>query len=76
MGLLTEKKRYILGADSPMGYIVAMLRERVNVDEDEEPIEEPKEGTYREPTEEERREAAAAIADLEARTGIKFREPS
>lgn len=76
LGLLTEKKRYILGADSPMGYIVAMLRERVNVDEDEEPIEEPKEGTYREPTEEERREAAAAIADLEARTGIKFREPS
>lgn len=76
LGLFAEKKRYIADARSPMGYIVAMLRERINVDEDEEPIEEPKEGTYREPTEEERREAAAAIADLEARTGIKFREPS
>ena len=70
LGLLTEKKRYISDAKSPMGYIVAMLRERVNVDE--EPIEEPKEGTYREPTEEERREAAAAIAELSARTGIDF----
>lgn len=63
LGLLTEKKRYISDAKSSMGYIVAMLRERVNVDE--EPIEEPKEGTYREPTEEERREAAAAIAELD-----------
>ena len=70
LGLLTEKKRYISDAKSPMGYIVAMLRERVNVDE--EPVEEPKEGTYREPTEEERREAAAAIAELSARTGIDF----
>lgn len=70
LGLLTEKKRYISDAKSPMGYIVAMLRERVNVDE--EPVEETKEGTYREPTEEERREAAAAIAELSARTGIDF----
>jgi len=64
LGLFTEKKRYIADARSPMGYIVTMLRERVNV---EEPIEEPKEGTYREPTEEERREAAAAIAELDER---------
>lgn len=73
LGLLSEKKRYIADARSPMGYIVAMLRERINIDEeDEEPIEEPEEGTYREPTEEERREAAAAIAELSARTGIDF----
>lgn len=65
LGLLTEKKRYISDAKSPMGYIVAMLRERVNVDE--EPIEVPEEGAYREPTEEERREAAAAIAELDER---------
>ena len=55
-----------------MGYIVSMLRERINVEEDEEPIEVPEEGTYREPTEQERREAAAAIAELSARTGIDF----
>lgn len=70
LGLLAEKKRYIADARSPMGYIVSMLRERINVEEDEEPIEVP--GTYREPTEEERREAAAAIAELSARTGIDF----
>ena len=71
LGLLSEKKRYIADARSPMGYIVSMLRERINV-EDEEPIEVPEEGTYREPTEQERREAAAAIAELSARTGIDF----
>ena len=65
LGLLVEKKRYISDAKSPMGYIVTMLRERINVDE--EPIEEPEEGTYQEPTEEERREAAAAIAELDER---------
>jgi hypothetical protein len=75
LGLLTEKKRYIADARSPMGYIVAMLRERISIEEDEEPIEEPKEGTYREPTEEEQREAAAAIAELSARTGIDFSRP-
>ena len=72
LGLLSEKKRYIADARSPMGYIVSMLRERINVEEDEEPIEVPEDGTYREPTEQERREAAAAIAELSARTGIDF----
>ena len=75
LGLLTEKKRYISDAKSPMGYIVSILRERISIEEDEEPIEESEEGTYREPTEEERREAAAAIAKLSARTGIDFSRP-
>lgn len=65
----------ISDAKSPMGYIVSILRERISIEEDEDPIEEPEEGTYREPTEEERREAAAAIAKLSARTGIDFSRP-
>lgn len=68
LGLLTEKKRYISDAKSPMGYIVAMLRERVNLT----PPEELQQRILPEPTEEEKRDAAAAIAELSARTGIDF----
>ena len=64
LGLLTEKKRYISDAKSPMGYIVAMLRERVILTPPEE-SEEPQQRILPEPTEEERREAAAAIAELD-----------
>ena len=71
LGLLTEKKRYISDAKSPMGYIVAMLRERVNLTPPEEP-EELQQRILPEPTEEEKRDAAAAIAELSARTGIDF----
>lgn len=71
LGLLTEKKRYISEAKSPMGYIVAMLRERVNLTPPEEP-EELQQRILPEPTEEEKRDAAAAIAELSARTGIDF----
>ena len=64
LGLLVEKKRYILDAKSPMGYIVAMLRERVILTPPEDP-EEPQQRILPEPTEEEKRDAAAAIAELD-----------
>ena len=64
LGLLTEKKRYISDAKSPMGYIVAMLRERVNLTPPEDP-EELQQRILPEPTEEEKRDAAAAIAELD-----------
>ena len=64
LGLLVEKKRYISDAKSPMGYIVAMLRERVILTPPEDP-EEPQQRILPEPTEEEKRDAAAAIAELD-----------
>ena len=66
LGLLVEKKRYISDAKSPMGYIVAMLRERVNLTPPEEP-EELQQRILPEPTKEEKRDAAAAIAELDER---------
>lgn len=66
LGLLVEKKRYISDAKSPMGYIVAMLRERVILTPPEDP-EEPQQRILPEPTEEEKRDAAAAIAELDER---------
>lgn len=66
LGLLVEKKRYISDAKSPMGYIVAMLRERVILTPPEE-SEEPQQRILPEPTEEEKRDAAAAIAELDER---------
>lgn len=74
LGLLVEKKRYISDAKSPMGYIVAMLRERVVLTPPEDP-EEPQQRILPEPTEEEKRDAAAALAELSARTGIDFTRP-
>lgn len=74
LGLLVEKKRYISDAKSPMGYIVAMLRERVILTPPEDP-EEPQQRILPEPTEEEKRDAAAALAELSARTGIDFTRP-
>lgn len=71
LGLLTEKKRYISDAKSPMGYIVSILRERVKITAPEDPEElQPRE--LPEPTEKEKADAAAAIAELSARTGIDF----
>lgn len=69
LGLLVEKKRYISDAKSPMGYIVAMLRERVILTPPEE-SEEPQQRILPEPTEEERREAAAAIAELDKKIKV------